>query len=156
MYVLLYACMYISMHVCLHYSLIYDTGSEFGIWKWWDGSCIAVENSWQGCQWVHRQISVALPCMHSAFPAKKGKQTILTSFSDVTNVLLMHQGRGYIRKVHSSLRAVIWVFGAEHYGNIQRGHWPSVVAIMVPLVEQKYIPEVKCALLIHLHMPQVV
>ena len=55
-----------------------------------------------------------------------------------------------------SLRAVIWVFRAEHSDNVQRGHQLSVVAIMVPLMEQEYIPEERCALFIHLHMPQVV
>ena len=92
--------------------------------------------------------------MCSAFPAEKGEQVILTSFSDVTIALLMHQG-GYIRKACKSLGAVIWVFRAEHSGNFQKGHQHSVVAIMVPLMEQEYIPEEKCALLIHLHVPQV-
>ena len=47
-------------------------------------------------------------------------------------------------------------FGAEHPSNFQRGHQPSVAAITVPLMGQEYIPEEKCALFIHLHMPQVV
>ena len=71
---------------------------------------------------MHRQISAALLCMHIAFPAKKGEQMILTSFSDVTNILLMCQGGGYIRKASRSLGAVVWVFGAEHPSNFQRGH----------------------------------
>ena len=82
-----------------------------------------------------RQTVVALLCMHSAFPAKKGRQTIVTSFSDITNVMLMHRVGGYIRKVHMSLRAVIWVFGAEHSGNLPRSHQPFVTATSVPLVE---------------------
>ena len=38
-----------------------------------------------------RQISAALLCMCSAFPAKKGEQMILTSFSDVITILLVHK-----------------------------------------------------------------
>ena len=34
---------------------------------------------------------MALLHMHSAFPTEKGKQMILTSFSDVTITLLVHQ-----------------------------------------------------------------
>ena len=47
-------------------------------------------------------------------------------------------------------------FRAKCSGNLQRGHRPSVVVIMVPLVEQVYIPEEACALFIHLHVAQVV
>ena len=93
--------------------------------------------------------------MCSAFPAEKGEQTILMSFSDITTTLLVHQGE-YIGKVCKSLRAVIWVFRAEHSGDSQRGYQHSVAAITLPLVEQEYILEEKCALFIHLHMPQVV
>ena len=34
-----------------------------------------------------------------------------------------------------SLKAVIWVFGAEHSGNLLRSHQPFVAATLVPLVE---------------------
>ena len=67
-----------------------DTGLEFGIWKWWHGSCIAVGNSQQGCWQVCRQISVDLLHICRAFPMEKGGQMILTSFSDVTTAWLVH------------------------------------------------------------------
>ena len=60
---------------------------------------------------------------------------ILMSFNDVTNVMLMHGVGEYIRKAHMSLKAIIWVFGAEHSGNLLRSHQPSVMATSVPLVE---------------------
>ena len=60
---------------------------------------------------------------------------------------------GYIRKACESLGAVLWVFRAEHSGNFQKDHQCSVVAITVTLMEQEYIPEEKCALFIHLHVP---
>ena len=60
------------------------TGLEFGIQKLQHGSSIAVGNSQWGCWQVHRHIGAALMHMHSAFPAEKGEQTILTSFSDIT------------------------------------------------------------------------
>ena len=58
-------------------------------------------------------------CMCSAFPAEKGEQMILTSFCDITIALAHASQGGYIRKVHKSLRAVVWVFLAEHSGNFQ-------------------------------------
>ena len=83
------------------------------------------------CRWV----GAALLCMCSAFPAKKGKQMIVTSLSDVTSVMLMHRGRGYRKRGHTSLGAVIWVFGAEHSGNLIGSHWPFVTVTSVPLME---------------------
>ena len=51
-----------------------------------------------------------------------------------------------------SLKAIIWVFGAEHSGNLLRSHQPSVAATLVPLVEQEYIPTGECSLFVHLHV----
>ena len=65
---------------------------------------------------------MALLCMHSVFPAERGKQMIVTSFSDVTNIMLMHRVGGHIRRVHRSLEAIVWVFGAEHSGTLLRSH----------------------------------
>ena len=68
------------------------TGLKFGLWKTQQGSCIAEENSWHGCQHRCRQILVIPLHMCSAFPAEMGEQTILMSFSDVIITLLMHWG----------------------------------------------------------------
>ena len=135
---------------------IYVTGSKFGLWKTQQGSCIAEENSRWGCHHRHRQIP-AIP-LHtcSAFPTEMGEQTILTSVGDVIIVLLMHQGIGYKRKVHKSLGAVVWVSGTEQLDQLLGGHWPSTLAIVVPLMEQEYIPVELCALFIHLHVPRLV
>ena len=65
---------------------------------------------------------------------------IVTSFIDITNIMLTHGVGEYIRRVHMSLEPIIWVFGAEHSGNLLRSHQPSVMATSVPLVEQEYIP----------------
>ena len=85
-----------------------------------------------------------------------GEQTILTSFSDVIITQLMHLGILYKGKVHKSLRAVVWVSGTEQLGQFLGGHWPSTLAVWVPLVEQQYIPVEMCALFIHLHVPRLV
>ena len=45
---------------------------------------------------------------------------IMTSFSDITNIMLMHMVGGYIRRVCMSLEAIIWAFGTEHSGNLLR------------------------------------
>ena len=69
----------------------------------------------------------------------------------------MYYGEGmYIRKACTSLRAVIWVSGTEHFGQLIGGHRPSTLAILLPLVEMEYIPVKQCALLIHPHVPQLV
>ena len=36
-----------------------------------------------------RQVGMTLLCMHKVFPARKGEQMIVTSFSDVTVITLM-------------------------------------------------------------------
>ena len=69
-----------------------------------------------------RQTGMALLHMHSVFPTERGKQAIMMSFSDVMNVKLTHRVGGYIRRVCTSLEAVIYVFGAEHSGNLLRSH----------------------------------
>ena len=90
--------------------------------------------------------------MCSAFPTKMGEQMILTSFGDVIISLFMHLGIGYKRKAHKSPGAIVWVSGTEWLGQLLGGHWPSTLAISVPLVEQEYISVELCALFIHLHV----
>ena len=75
------------------------------------------------------------------------------SFSDVIIILLMHLGIGYKRKAHKSLRAVVWVSGTEQLGQLLGGYQPSTPAILVPLMEQEYVPVELCALFIHLYVP---
>ena len=75
----------------------YVTGSKFGLWKTWHGSCIADENSWRGHRCVCWQI-MAIPLhMCSAFPAERGEQMIVTSFNDVTT-FAHASGRGVYKK----------------------------------------------------------
>ena len=81
---------------------------------------------------------------------------ILTSFSGVTNVLLMHQGGGISGKCAGALGLSSGFLELNILVTCKEAIKPSVVAITVPLMEQKYIPEEMCALFIHLHMPQVV
>ena len=132
------------------------TGMKLGLWKTWQGSCIVEENSRTGSQCRCRQILVIPLCVHSAFPAEMGEQMILMSFGDVIIALLMHLGIGYKRKAHKSLGAVIWVSGTEQLSQLLGGHWPPTSAILVPLMEQEYIPVELCALFIHLHVPRLV
>ena len=55
-----------------------------------------------------------------------------------------------------SLKAVFWVFGAEHSGNLLSSHQSSVIATLVPLMEEEYILTGKCSLFVHLHVPKVI
>ena len=132
------------------------TDLKFGLWKTWWGSCVVEANSWWGCQCRHRWIPAIPLHMHSAFPTEMGGQTILTSFGDVIIALLMHLWIGYKRKPCKSLGTVVWVSGSEWLGQMLGGHWPSTLAISVPLMEQEYIPVELCALFIHLPMPRLV
>ena len=68
----------------------------------------------------------------------------------------MHLGIEYKRKVCKSLGAVVCICGTEQLGQLLEGHQPSTSAILVPLMEQEYIPVELCALFIHLHMPRLV
>ena len=80
---------------------------------------------------------------------------IVTSFNDITT-FAQASGREYIRKVHTSLKAVIWVFGTEHFGQLLGGLQPSATAVLVPLMEKEYIQVEQCALFIHLFVPRLV
>ena len=137
-------------------SYIYIYNSKFRLWKTWQDSYMAEENSQWGCRHRCRQIPVILQCICSAFPTEMGEQMILTLFGDVIIILLMHLGIGYKKKACKSLGAVIWVSGTEWLGQLLGGHQPSTSAISVPLMEQEYIPVELCALFIHLHVPRLV
>ena len=54
-----------------------------------------------------------------------------------------------------SLRAVIWVSEFKHFSQLIGGHWPSTLAVSVPLMEKDYNPVKQCALFIHLHVPDL-
>ena len=61
---------------------------------------------WQMCRWI-----MAFPVhMHSSFPTRRSKQTIVTSWNDVTMTSYTILGGKYKREAHTSLGAVIWVF----------------------------------------------
>ena len=47
----------------------------------------------------------------------------------------MHLGGGYKRKACMNLKAAVWVFGTEHFGQLLGGHQPSAMAVLVPLME---------------------
>ena len=89
--------------------------------------------------------------MCSGFPMDKVEQMIMMSLSDITVITHVTGGK-YIRKVSSSLRAVVWISGIEQLG-LLLSHWPSTLAISVPLVEQEYIQNELFTLFIHVHAP---
>ena len=67
---------------------------------------------------------------------------------------MLSGGGKYIRRTHTSLRAVIWVSGTEWLGLLSR-HQPSTLAISVPLMEQEYIQDGLCTLFLHVHAPRL-
>ena len=90
------------------------TGLEIGIWNWQVGSCVAIGTvrfiQW-GCQQMHRQVGMTLLHMHEVFPARKGKQMIMTSFSWCHCHYAYVEGWEYIRGSAHELKAIVWVFG---------------------------------------------
>ena len=87
------------------------------------------------------------------FSHGKVEQTIVTSSNDVTLISHAIRRGKYIRKVSSSLGAVIWVSGTEWLGPLL-SHQPSTPATSVPLMEQDYILDELCTLFIHVHAPR--
>ena len=126
------------------------TGSEsqdMELMRWF--MCIAdivVRNNWQGCRWMHRQVSMTLLCMHKVFPTRKGEQMIVMSFSDVTVIHTHVEGWEYKR------RACTWALGllsgflaAVHLvTSCEKLHGPTPAAILVPLQEWDYNCTGKC------------
>ena len=64
-----------------------------------------------------RQFSAALLHMHKIFPASKGKQMIVTSLGDVTIMVLTLRVGSCMRRAHTSLRALVWVFSCSTFGS---------------------------------------
>ena len=65
---------------------------------------------WHGCQLMCRQTTVLPVHMWSGFPAGRSKQTIVTSWNDVTVISHAMLGGNYKRRAHPNLGAIIWVF----------------------------------------------
>ena len=114
-----YGCQTENMGHSTLISHTYVTGLEFGILNWWTGLCAAVRktirNGLQGCWWVHWRVSVTLLCMHKVFPTGRGKQMIMTSFSDVSCHFAYVEGWKYIRVSTPKL-------GADHLGLLAAVH----------------------------------
>ena len=70
------------------------------------------------------------------------------------NDLSCYWGGNYIRKLSTSLGAVIWVFITEWLGQLLKSHQPSTLAISVPLMEQEYNLNELCVLFVYLHVPR--
>ena len=71
---------------------------------------------WQMCRWI-----MAFPvCMHSGFPTRRSKQTIVTSWNGVTVISHAILGGNYKKRAHSNLGAVVWVFGYWTVGYIDK------------------------------------
>ena len=110
-----------------------------------------IEIGWQGCQQMHRQVSVTLLCMHKVFPTGRGKQMIMTSLEWHHESSVYVEGRGvYNENVHEP-----WVyhlgFGSWSFWQPSESHWPSVAATSVPLKECEYSRTGEC---LHLFMSQ--
>ena len=118
-------------------------GCSYGKWGFW----------WQ-CQHMHRWPMTFPLHMHSGFPMEKVVQMIVTSLDDITMIACVIWGGKYIRRAHSGFGAVIWVSGTQPLG-LLLSHWPSTLAISVPLVEQEYTQDELFSLFIHVHAPRL-
>ena len=60
------------------------------------------------------------------------------------------EGGKYIWRAHLGFGAVIWVSGTEQFG-LLLSHWPSTLAISVPLIDQEYTQDELSSFFISLH-----
>ena len=67
---------------------------------------------------------------------------------------MLFGGGKYIRRAHTSLKAVVWVSGTEQLGPLS-SHQPPTLAISVPLMEKEYIQDELPTLFIHVHAPRL-
>ena len=139
---------YVELYICHRHEIwVKEKMTSFG------GSYSNWEFQWQ-C-WHMGRWSMVFPLhMHSGLPTEKVEQMIMTSLDDITLITCAIWGEKYIRRAHSGFRAVIWVSGTEWLG-LLLSHWPSTLAILVPLVEQEYIQDELSSLFIHGHAPRL-
>ena len=85
------------------------------------------------------QMTMVFPlCMCSGFPlTERVEQMIVTLSDDVTMIAHAIEGGKYIWRAHLGFGSVIWVSGTEQFG-LLLSHWPSTLAISVPLIDQEY------------------
>ena len=105
--------------------------------------------SWQMC----RQTTVFCVHMHSGFPARRSKQTIVTSWNDVTMIPHAILGGNYKRRTHPNLGAVIWVFWHWMVGSMDKSqtfHYSYLGASCWAEHNQNEL----CVSFIHIHVPR--
>ena len=65
----------------------------------------------QGSRWMCRWVGMTLLCICKVFPCGRGKQMIMMSLEWHHESSVYVEGRGYIRRTCTSLKAIIWVSG---------------------------------------------
>ena len=81
--------------------------------------------------------------MLKVFPTLRGKQMIMMSLGDVTIVVLTLRVGSYIRRVCTSLRALIWVFSCSTFGSNWLGATEPFLWLL--LEEWNYNQKGKCS-----------
>ena len=87
------------------------------------------------------------------FPMERVEQMIVMPLDDVTMIAHAIEGGKYIRRTHLGFGAVVWVSGTEQF-SLLLSHWPSTLAILVPLMEQEYTQDELSSLFISVHAPR--
>ena len=108
---------------------------------------------WQQCQWMCWWPMAFPLCICSGLPMEKVEQMIMTSLDNITMIAHAIWGGKHITRACLGFGAVVWVSGTEWLG-LLLSHWPSTLAISVPLVEQEYIQDDLFSLFIHVHAPK--
>ena len=78
---------------------------------------------------------MTLLLMSKVFPARRWKQMIMTSISDVTVTVLTKRVVSIQGEADMSSRLSSGFLGAVHLSYLVRSHQPSVAATLVPLME---------------------
>ena len=164
-----YVCMYVNNHTYYIYEFIYlglhmDRNTwiyichRHRIWvkeKTKRFGCIYSNREfWHWCQQMCRQ-TVAFPVhMHSAFPAGRSRQMIMTSQNDVTVISHAILGGNYKRRAHTNLGAVIWDFGYWTVGSIDKSQ-TLYSGYLGASCGAEHNQKELCALFIHMHVPRL-
>ena len=86
-------------------------------------------------------------------PTGRSKQTIVTSWNDITRISCAIEGGNYKRRAQLNLRAVIWVSWYKVFGSINK---PQTLyfGYLSASLGAKHNQNGPCDLFIHIHVPR--
>ena len=108
---------------------------------------------WCGCQQMYRQTAMLLVHMHSGFPTRRSKETIVMSWNDVTGMSHAILGGNYKRRAHWNLEVVISVFWYWMFGSTNKSQ-TLYSGYLSASCGAEHNQNGLCVLFIHIHVPR--